>query len=232
MSNQSSASGWPCNDWLQDLDAKLQMAGEGYQRCSPHDNDGDEHPNHAGIRANRTAFAMLAVGTIMDKLAELPGMQKHPGLAPLHDLTAALWELGRGGQPELLRPMPGVGKGRESISERWVREYALLFVFMLEETGMKGRPACRLVAKLLAEQGHIGRKRHEGTKPLSEGTIVDWRNRSRQHDFGQRDPEVASFLDRNRVRFRKMENWPYTEAKAIELITKMTQSHLIRSKSG
>lgn len=232
MTDAQSHQDWSPEEWLSDLKDKLQIAGDGYLRCRHEEDDAEEHPDHVGIRATRTAFAMLSVGTIMKKLGEIPGMNEHSGLVPLHDLVAALWELGRGGQPALLQPTPGVGRGGESVSDRWVRQHALLFVSMLEDAGMKGRPACRVVAKMMADEGHVGRKRHDGPRPLSEGTIVDWRNRSRQRDFAKRDPEAACFLDRTRDRMRATASWPCTEAQAVELISKMVKSNLMHSKSG
>lgn len=232
MTSSSEYADWSPDDWLASLKDGLRVAGEGYRRCIGNNDDPEELSNHPGIRANSTSFAMLTVGVVMDRLSELPGMREHVGLVPLHDLVAALWGLGRGEQPVLLQPVPGVGKGAEQVASRWVRQHALLFVALLEGAGMKGRPACRLVAKILADHGHSGRKRRDGPQPLSEGTVVDWRNRSRQRDFDVRDPSVARFLDRNLSRFRNTKGWPYSEADAVNLVTRMAKSELLRSKSG
>jgi hypothetical protein len=232
MSERSPKPEWDAEGWLADLDAQLQVAGDGYMKRVGADDDTEELEKHPGVRSNRTSFAMLAVGTVMNKLAELPGMRDHAGLVPLHDLTAALWELGRGGQPSLLKPVAGVGTGAEHISERWTRQQALLCVMLLESAKMKARPACRLVAQALAAQGHTGRKKHGGPAPLSEGTVLYWRDKSRQRNFKNDDPATAAFIERNLAHFRQRPDWPFDETRAVAVVTKMLSSTLIRSKSG
>lgn len=221
---------WQPDAWLSDLKQQLQVAGEGYLRrveCEDHDEELEHLP---GIRSNRTSFALLAVSTVMNKLAELPGMRDHVGLMPLHNLVAALWDLGQGGKPALLQLVPGVGKGGEHVAGRWVRQHALLFLAILEASGISGREACQLVADALAAVGHLGRKRIEGQRqPLSPKTVADWRTKSRQRTFKQSDQLTATFLDRNLTRLRRG-TWPLSKEAAITMVTAMSQSPLISSK--
>ncbi len=222
---------WDASEWLEGLKAALEVAGNGYMRCVDADDDTEEMQHLPGVRANRTSFAMLAIGTVMNKLAEAPGMSEHVGLVPLHDLTAALWDLGRGGQPTLLRPVAGVGKGGEHVSKRWVREQALLAVAVLEASGAKADAACKLVADALAKAGHKGRKKQGGlARPIGHKTVADWRTNSRQRDFAKVDPVTARFLQRNMDRLRARPDWPFSSQRAMEWVDHLATSDMVRSK--
>ncbi|WP_294244736.1 hypothetical protein [uncultured Sphingomonas sp.] len=222
---------WNPTSWLVELKQALLIAGNGYMRLVNAEDEAEELENYPGIRANRTSFAMLAVGTVLNKLAEVPGMREHIGLVPLHDLTHALWDLGRGGQPRLLQPTVGVGKGGELTSKRWVRQNALLAVAVLETAGFKADAACKLVATALGKAGHTGRKRQDGTlQPLSHKTVSGWRTKSRQRDFKHSDPLVAQFLERNLARMRLRDNWPFSPEAATRWLEAVTTSDLTRSK--
>lgn len=222
---------WDSAAWLASVKEAMEVAGNGYIRCADGDDDAEELQHLPGVRANRTSFAMLAVGTIMNKLAEVPGMREHVGLVPLHDLAAALWDLGRGGQPALLRPIAGVGRGGEHVSKRWVREQALLAVTVLEASGATAEAACKLVADALAKAGHKGRKKQGGiARPLSHKTVADWRTNSRHRDFAHVDPVTARFLERNMDRLRAEPGWPFPRERALEWVNNLAASQLVRSK--
>lgn len=226
-----SDAAWEPDAWLAELKDQLKVAGDGYMRRVGAEDHDDELEHLPGIRSNRTSFAMLAVGTMMNKLAELPGMRDHVGLMPLHNLAAALWDLGQGGKPALLQPVPGIGKGGEHVAARWVRQHALLFLAILEAAGATGSEACQITAEALAGAGHVGRKRVDGQRqPLSAKSVADWRTKSRQRTFKQRDPLTAAFLDRNLVRVRQSASWPLSRQGAIALVTEMSKSALVRSK--
>lgn len=193
------AESWDSALWLADLQKRLTIAGEGYLRFDP-DDDGAESLSDVWppIPANRTSFAWLALLTVINSLQSAPGMADHVGLAPLHDLVADLIDLGQGGNPRLLQPVKGVGRGKESSRRRLVREHALLFVTLLTTVEVKATEACQEVAKLLARHGHSARKGAQGS--LSWKTVESWWTRSRQADFSRSDPKMVQFLERNTKR--------------------------------
>lgn len=220
--------------WLKDLDEKLAIAGQGYLARKSDELEPElMAETWPPVRSNRTSFAMLALGILDKALTQLPGMQGHVGLVPLHDLMAALIDLGQGGKPSLLQPVPGVGIGNEQTADRWVRQHALLFVALLEAIGVKGGRACETVAAILAGNGHVGRKRNSATGtlgPLSPRTVAHWRSEYRKREFAQRDPRMTQFIERNLNHFRTQANWPLSEADLTAVIASMAASDLLKSK--
>jgi hypothetical protein len=219
---------WNPNDWLLRLKEALEVAGNGYLRM-PMEEAGAEAGSHwPARRANRTTFAMLAIGAVNNALLELPGMVGHVGLAPIHELIAALLDLGNGGQPALLGPTRGVGKGTESSSQRIVRQYAVAFVGLLERIGTKPTSGSVEVANMLAKAGHRGLK----GELLSAGTVKGWWNKTRQRDYSRRDPNGAAAYQRFFGYVEQHPDWPFSPAAARAFVENIIASPAMRSKVG
>jgi hypothetical protein len=218
--------------WLDELKGALQVAGDGYMRRDP-DDDGSEflEDHWPPIPSNRTAFAWLTVMTAMNSLGKLPGMQDHVGLIPLHDVVAAMIDLGQGGKPRLLQPIRSIGKGKESTQRRWVRQHAIFFVGLLVECHVGATKACKEVAELLAKSGHVGRKQAGSTQGLSWKTVEGWWTASRQRGFSDSDPQMAAFLERSQERLRAERGWPIAVEDMRSLVKEMASNNILVSKA-
>lgn len=185
------------------------------------------------IRPTPTAFALLSLGMVTDAIDRLPGMAGHIGLAPLHDLKAALLDLGHGGRPALLEPTAGVGKGRDSTARRFVKNYAILFVGLLEKSGWTATTdACPEVARLLAATGHTNRKSgNKPPQPISAKTVEGWWSESRRANFKTKDPRAAAFLDRNLTRILSLHGGAMSKDQALAYVTSSINHSLLRSKT-
>jgi hypothetical protein len=225
-------------EWLRDLKSALEVFGNGYMRAVGNGTRAaaDDQPDEPisvwpALRPTPSAFAAGAVGTVLNALGKLPGMEGHVGLVPFHDLVAALLDLGDGGQPPLLQPTLGVGSGRQLTGRRFVREHAILSVMVLERCGMKGNLACEKVAAALAETGHTGRKRVDKLPvPISSRTVSGWRSDARKPGLKKRDPRMAAFFERQLAQLERDPSWPFSPDLAERRVTEYLSSNILRSK--
>lgn len=221
--------GWNHEAWLDRLNASLTVAGNGYLKASFEDEELETVAHWPARPMNKTTFAAMTISAINSAMMELPGMKNHVGLAPIHDLLAALLDLGHGGRPPLLQPAKGVGKGVESSARRIVRLYAINFVGLLERTGTRPvSSAIAEVAEMLSKAGHRGFK----GAPLSAGTVKGWWNTSRQRNYADKDPNAAAAHRRFKEHVERRPDWPFSPAEARAFIRAIIDSPAMRSKVG
>ncbi|CAM3133374.1 hypothetical protein SPAN111604_05395 [Sphingomonas antarctica] len=223
-------SDWDPDAWLAELKGKLERAGTDYLARPAANDDLEEIDTWPPLRSNRATFAALAIGQVMIALGRLPGMTNNVGLTPLHDVIAAIFDLQQGGQPELLKPVRGVGKGREHTGRRFVRQHALLGVTLLTTLQMGQEDACKLVATILGDAGHSGRKQAGGARAISYGTVSGWWNATRQSGWAKADLKMAAFLDRQMAMFRAGSDWPLTIDQASKILKAAAAEPVLMAK--
>jgi hypothetical protein len=175
--------------WSRSLREKLRQRESDYVRLKLGERRAEDDPD--ALRVLATTTAGLALLEIVTALKQLDAFADNAGLAPLHDLSAALHHLTEGGKPPMLQPAVVKGDLSEPLALRYVKRHAVAAIELLLEAGLMDAPARRLVAKTFADAGFLGRKGH----PLSAGTLFDWCQDVRENEH------ATSQVSKLRTRF-------------------------------
>ncbi|WP_267381766.1 MULTISPECIES: hypothetical protein [unclassified Sphingomonas] len=132
------------------------------------DEDGEVH-DAIEARAAATAAATQALIRVVLALDNLPELHGSFRGGPLPDIIAALDDLRRGRLSELFRPHPQ-SKGHLSTAADMLKMRAVTSVLVLERSGASNAEARKIVAKIFADAGHLGKK----GAPVSASTLFQW----------------------------------------------------------
>jgi len=125
---------------------------------------------------------VAALGFLINSCKSFPGFEG--GTAVLTDLLLKLDQVTKG--TPALQPLKRSGRPNQGWADAVVQGRACAGVDALVEWGDSEDAACKLVADALAKAGVRGRQ----GRPLSAGTVRDWRSRAAPYG----DKEDAKFI--------------------------------------
>jgi len=159
--------------WAAELRTMIDSIGVDYDQLrraaeTGVDDDG-ELQDTVVARAAATAAATQALVRIVLALDDLPELKGSFREGPLVDLIAALDDLRRGQSPDFFRPWPN-SKGQLSAKIDMLKMRAVTSVMVVERSDASNAEARRIVAKIFADAGHVGKK----GAPVSASTLFQW----------------------------------------------------------
>lgn len=159
--------------WAADLRTAIDRIGSDYALLrqvaeTGIDQHGESH-DPVEARAAATAAATQALIHVVLALEDLPQLKGSFLGGPLPDLIAALDDLRRGQSPEFFRPWPQT-KGQLSIQLNMLKVRGVTSVLVVERSGASNAEARKIVARIFADAGHLGKK----GAPVSASTLFQW----------------------------------------------------------
>lgn len=220
----------PSSAWLAELARKLQHSQLQYVgltmiaqlRLDPEET-GNASLLDADCRANAMLQAGMSLMAVVSALNELEPFADANGLAPLHDLAAAIMELDAGFRAPLLQPREGVGVGGDGFSRNLVKGYVAMCARLLCEVGDPVMVACKTVADIFSKAGVRGRK----GGLLSSKTVQAWLVNC---EAGGDDRYNREMIERRLAVWRALPGWPLQREQALRIVKNIAKDPLIQTK--